>query len=126
MKIQVDEMINDGAEAIAYKGIFHKREIGVITMLAQPDSNYYRLDQFRVKEKVRNRGLGRKLLTKMIEEIRRAGGTSLIVYPNSEPYPGDTEVESEKLYKIYEHLGFALEDPQADRSRPNNKMIMMI
>ena len=72
------------------------------------------------------KGIGRALLFSMIDVMKKNGGTILIVQPNSEPYEGENPIENEKLYEIYEHLGFVLKDAEADRSKADHIMIMQI
>lgn len=129
MKIKtlgMEEMCYDGAEATAYKGIIRKREIATIGMNANFDSDEYQIEFFRVREEERNKGIGSKLLNYIVNEAKKCGCKRLVVYPNSESYEGDKIIEPQCLYTIYEHLGFKLEDSRADRTRPNNKMILKI
>ena len=122
MVIKTKEIFNGEANAVSYT--IHKEEIGRIGLTVESD--YFQIKYFMVKEKKRNTGVGRKLLGKMIKEVKKAKGTKIIVFPNSEPYEGDKPIKPEKLYKIYEHLGFDLENKKADLKKPNNKMIMIL
>lgn len=124
---EVKNIFNHDAGASVNIKIFHKKiELGTISMVAVKETDYYRLDSFRVRKIARKHGIGRKLLSAMIEEVKKDGGTTLIVYPNTEPYEGEPGIDPQKLYEIYEHLGFQLANKMADISQPNNKMIMTI
>lgn len=103
-----------------------KEEIGHIDVIAEVEANFYRIDKFGVKEMFRKKGAGRKLLGSMIEEVKRIGGSVIVVYPNPESYEEEELMDIETLYRIYEKLGFAAVDPNADYKRPNNKMIIHV
>ena len=60
----------------------------------------------------------------MIVEAKRFGGNEIIVYPNPECYADEELLDIETLYRIYERLGFTLNDPAADYKRRDNKMTM--
>lgn len=122
----IEDMLYDGAEAEVYKGIIRKREIGRIGMIANVDTGYFKIEYFRVRQAERGKGIGRRMLLIMLEEMKKVGGTQIIVYPNSEPYENDKYIEPKELYVIYECLGFEMENKKADRNRPNNKMILNI
>ena len=124
--IQINPIHADAADAIAYTGFIIKKEIGCINIIANPNFGFFKIESFRVKEKYRKTGIGRQLLDAMVHEISKVGGGNLMVYPNSEPYEGDSYINHPNLYQIYEHLGFVLEDPSSDKSRPNHKMILEI
>lgn len=85
MVIKTKEIFNGEANAVSYT--IHKEEIGRIGLTVESD--YFQIKYFMVKEKKRNTGVGRKLLEKMIKEVKKAKGTKIIVFPNSEPYEGD-------------------------------------
>ena len=102
------------------------KEIGHICMVADADANYFRIDSFGVEEKHRQKGVGRKLVEAMIVEAKRLGGSKIIVYPNPESYSDEEPLDIETLYKIYENLGFTLDNPAANLRLRNNKMIMCI
>lgn len=93
-------------------------------MIADADANYFRIDSFGVDEKYRKKGVGRKLIEAMIAEVKRIGGNTIIVYPSPECYADEESLDVETLYKIYEKLGFSLENPAADCKKRDNKMIM--
>lgn len=103
---------------------FTKKEIGHICMIADADANYFRIDSFGVAEKHRQKGVGRKLIEAMIAEVKRIGGNSIIVYPSPECYADEEPLDIETLYKVYERLGFVLDNPSADYKRRDNKMTM--
>lgn len=109
--------------ATAHTGIT-KKEIGHICMIADANSNYLRIDSFGVEEKYRQKGVGKKLIEAMVAEVKRIGGNTIIVYPNPECYADEEPLDIETLYKVYERLGFALDNPSADYKRRDNKMIM--
>ncbi len=93
-------------------------------MIADANSNYLRIDSFGVEEKYRQKGVGKKLIEAMVAEVKRIGGNTIIVYPNPECYADEEPLDIETLYKVYERLGFALDNPSADYKRRDNKMIM--
>lgn len=100
------------------------KEIGHICMIADADANYFRIDSFGVEEKYRKMGVGRKLIESMITEATRIGGNKIVVYPNPECYADEEPLDIETLYKIYENLGFTLDNPAADYETRDNKMIL--
>lgn len=120
MKID-KKILNDGLhigiKVKAYKGIICKYEIG--TIMVDKISTYYQIRYFCVREKYRQLGVGKKLLNAVLQEIENS---EVIVYPNSEAYSGETPIENETLYTIYEHLGFQLEEEHADRKKVNERM----
>ena len=66
--------INRGwAEAVAYKDLFRKKEIGRIGMAVEGE---YEIKYFRVREAARHQGIGKKLMEKMVQEVIKDGGTS--------------------------------------------------
>ena len=91
-------------------------------MIAHADANYFRIDSFGVEEKYRKKGVGRKLLEAVIAEAKRIGGNTIIVYPSPECYADEKPLDIEVLYKIYEKLGFTLNDSTADYKKRDNKM----
>lgn len=111
------KILEDGIQVTAYKGIICKYEIG--TLMVEEISTYYQIKYFRVREKYRQLGVGKKLLKAVLQEIENK---EVIVYPNSEAYSGETRIENETLYTIYEHLGFQLEEEHADRKKANERM----
>ena len=88
--------------------------------------NTYRIQQFMTITTQRRKGIGRKLLKAMVKEIRRNGGTTIIVYPCPESYSNEDMVAIEELYAIYKKMGFAFVDENADISKCNQKMYMTI
>ena len=111
---------------IAYNNIFTKQEIGRLELIINPTADYFRIDGFRVHQKWRNKGVGRKLIQQAKKIVKVNGGKRFLVYPNSEPYKGEDYVEPEVLYKIYQHLGFQLEDLSADIKKPDHLMVMFL
>lgn len=111
---------------IAYNNIFTKQEIGRLELIINPTADYYRIDGFRVHQKWRNKGVGRRLIQQAKKIVKANGGKRFLVYPNSEPYKGEDYVEPEVLYKIYQHLGFQLEDLSADIKKPDHLMVMFL
>lgn len=111
------KILKDGIEVKAYKGIICKYEIG--TIMVEKISTYYQIKYFRVRENYRQLGVGKKLLNAVLQEIENR---EVIVYPNSEAYSGETPIENETLYTIYEHLGFQLEEEYVDRKKANERM----
>lgn len=109
--------------ATAHTGVT-KKEIGRIDMIVGIDASYLRIDSFGVEEKYRRAGVGKKLIEAMIAEAKRIGGKEIIVYPNPECYADEEPLDIKMLYKIYEALGFVLDNPDADTSRRDNKMTM--
>ena len=118
----------DYAVAKAYKGIFLKKEIGTIGMTVYKDkeNSFFQIEHFRVRESFRKQGIGRKLISAMIEEAKKADCCEIIVYPESESYEGEHDLEIELLYRIYEKYGFKFTDESASRNISNNKMILVI
>ena len=111
--------------ATAHTGIT-KKKIGRIDMIVGADAGYLRIDSFGVEEKYRRKGVGKKLIEAMIAEAKRIGGKEIIVYPSPECYANEKPLDIKTLYKIYEALGFVLDNPNADISRRNNKMTMQV
>ena len=111
-------------EVKATRGRFFPHEIGYLDMICS--DNYVQIDHFRVREEERGNGIGRKLMDALLDRLNKAGYTEIVVYPNSEPYEGDSYLEPAKLYEIYGKLGFVLADKNADTSKSNNKMILTI
>lgn len=114
------------AESRAYKG---KEEIGLIIM--KVTGSEFRIDEFKVKEKERNKEIGRKLLKEMVSEVNRLEGTEIIIYPNSSPYPEDNKIEIETLYHIYKgKFGFLFEEDYLNNKEsvqiPNKKMFLIV
>lgn len=101
------------------------KEIGILGFV-EGDEGYCRIDFFRVREAEREKGIGRRLLETAIEELRKHGYTEIIVYPKSEPYEGDSYIEPQELYEIYQHLGFCFTEENVDRERCNNEMKLVI
>lgn len=108
-------------EVTAYSGIIKRVEIGAIH--AREVNDYVQIDGFRVKEGFRGKGIGKRLLEKLVEQAKECENYKMIVFPISDPYPGETIIEPKKLYKIYEKMGFKLENQDEDTSRPGQKMI---
>lgn len=104
--------------------VISNREIGHIYMIADADTNYFRIDRFGVEEKYRKNGVGRKLIEAMIDETKRIGGNRIIVYPNPECYADEEPLDIETLYKIYGSLGFSLDNPDANTKMRDNRMTM--
>lgn len=110
-------------EVIMYEcGIFRKSEIGRINWIGGKEYDFHRIDAFRVKERYRKQGIGKSMLDGLINVVKSCSGNIIEVYPNSEQYEGESIVENELLYKIYECMGFELVNPNANRHKPNNKM----
>lgn len=101
------------------------KEIGMLTIHFS-SGGIYKIEEFRIKESQRKKGIGKKLLSIGLSEIKKYGGGTLYVYPLSEPYKKENPVEISTLYQIYEHLGFQLYAKYADREHPINKMLMEI
>lgn len=109
------------AVATAYIG---DSDVGTIVLTGLP--GLYRIDAFRVRESVRNLGIGRALMDEMVNEMRNVKENSLIVYPHSEPYDGENNTERHLLYSIYESFGFVMDDVNADRNKLDQKMVLNI
>lgn len=105
----------------AVKGILFKKEVGILGFV-ESDNGYCRIDYFRVREAERGKGIGRKMLERGVEEMRKRGYTEIIVYPSSEPYEEETYVEVPELYEIYKHLGFYFSREDVDTTRLNQEM----
>lgn len=113
-------------EAVAYQGIFEKEEVGRIGITPIFEEDCYKIGCFRVREKVRKSGIGKKLFREMIKVVDNSGFGSIVVYPNSEPYEGDSYLEPQLLYQIYMRLGFEFVDEKVELDKPNSKMILWI
>lgn len=98
----------------------HVKEVGTIRVNIFKD--YSQIEFFRVKESYRAYGIGRMLMTRIENLLKKRECSLLIVYPHSEAYEEETLMQPEVLYMIYEHLGFRLEDSSADRKRLIRKM----
>lgn len=120
------KLVVNGGEAVAYKGAFRKMEVGRIAITPIFEEDCCKIQCFRVREKLRKNGIGKRLLEKMIQQVEDADFKSLVVYPNSEPYDGDSYVEPQQLYMIYKNLGFEFVDERVTMSKPSNKMIMKL
>lgn len=110
--------------AIAYK--YKKQEVGIIEVVNEIEPLSYRIEQFRVRETVRGSGIGKRLLDFVIYEIKKQGGSQLIVYPHPESYEDEKEMQIEDLYKVYIRLGFDFEDNNVDLHKLINKMVMKL
>lgn len=111
---------------IAYDNIFTKQEIGRLELIIDPAADYFRIDGFRVHQKWRNKGVGRRLIQQAKKIVKVNRGKRFLVYPNSEPYGGEDYVDPEVLYRIYQHLGFQMKDLSADLKKPDHLMIMFL
>ena len=126
LRIKINKIILGGAiSAEAYEGIFGQELIGTIQIRCHQDK-VYRIQQFMVKEEQRNKGIGRRLFEAGAKKIKKAGGTTIIVYPCPESYSNEDGVTIEELYVIYKKLGFAFVDENADISKCNQKMYKTI
>lgn len=128
LRIKTNKIILGGAiSAEAYEGIFGQELIGTIQIRCH-QHKVYRIQQFMVKEEQRNKRIGRRLFEAGVKKIKKAGGTTIIVYPCPESYPDEdgVAIEIEELYAIYKKLGFAFADENADISKCNQKMYMTI
>ena len=126
--LKIQRMRYGAASAQMYKiGLFRKEETGLI-QIRHDMGDTYRIQQFMTITTQRRKGIGRKLLKAMVKEIRRNGGTTIIVYPCPESYPNADggAIEVEELYAIYKKLGFAFVDENADITKCNEKMYMTI
>lgn len=84
------KLVINADEAVAYKGIFEKEEVGRIGITSICEEDCYKIERFQVREKVRKKGIGKKLLREMIKVVENSGFNSLVVRPNSEPHKGDS------------------------------------
>ena len=118
----------DIASATVYMGFIHKEEIATISISKNIESGEYKysVKLFKVKQVIRNQGVGRKLMDCMVEEVQKTGGNQIVVFPKSDPYKGEEEVKPQLLYEIYERLGFRMTEPMVDRTKPNNEMTMKL
>ena len=124
--LKIQRMRYGAASAQMHKiGLFRKEETGLI-QIRHDMGNTYRIQQFMTITTQRRKGIGRKLLKAMLKEIRRNGGTTIIVYPCPESYSNEDMVAIEELYAIYKKMGFAFVDENADISKCNQKMYMTI
>ncbi len=105
---------------------FFSIEMGMISGGKVSFKGLFVISEFRVKEIVRHLGIGRKLLNFLIIQAKERGGKRIEVSPVSAPYDGDCPIDPVTLYIIYEHLGFTLVNPEADRTKAGNKMFMVI
>ena len=120
------KLLINADEAVAYKGIFEKEEVGRISITPICEEDCYKIGCFRVREKVRKSGIGKKLFGEMIKVVESSGFGSVVVYPNSEPYEGDSYLEPYILYQIYMKLGFKFLNKNVELDKPNIKMIIQI
>ena len=119
-------IIVNGHEAVAYQGISEKEEVGRISITPICEEDCYKIECFRVREKVRKKGIGKKLFGEMIKVVENSGFNSLVVRPNSEPHKGDSYLKPQLLYQIYMRLGFEFVDKNVELDKPNSKMILRI
>lgn len=106
--LKIQRMRYGAASAQMYKiGLFRKEETGLI-QIRHDMGNTYRIQQFMTITTQRRKGIGRKLLKAMVKEIRRNGGTTIIVYPCPESYSNEDMVAIEELYAIYKKNGICL------------------
>lgn len=120
-EIESTKLFNHFISAKAYKnGIIRKIDVGEIGLAQEHD--YFLIRYFQVKEKYRNKGVGKELLNTIIRELQNVNYSYIEVVPNSDPYEGESYIDNEKLYSIYQHLGFEFVDENADPKAYNNKM----
>jgi GNAT superfamily N-acetyltransferase len=120
-EIESTKLFKSFISAKAYKkGFIRKIEVGEIGLAQSCD--YFLIRYFHVKEKYRNKGVGKELLNTIIEELQTENYSYIEVVPNSDPYEGESYIDNEKLYSIYQHLGFEFVDENADPKAYNNKM----
>lgn len=107
-----------------------RKEAGILGVkfidLLEQDKRYAQIEFFRVHEKFRNQGIGKQLLQCVKEELKQSGCEYILVYPNSDPYEGESYFESEELYEVYQHLGFSFTKEDIDLSRPNSEMKLFL
>lgn len=120
--IKVQPTCRKCASATAHTHITRK-EIGHICMTVDTDTNCLQIVSFGVKKEYRAKGVGRLLLEPMIAEVKRIGGNAITVYPRPE-CDDEEPLDIETLYRIYERLGFTMDNPAADYKRYGNKMTM--
>lgn len=116
----------DGNSIVTVYTGFLKKEIGFIRLISHSPSNYYKIEFFKVREKYRRKHIGKDMLSRVVEDVKAEGGTRIFVYPNSDPYDGDSRIEPPILYEIYKNLGFEFTSDIVDLSKPNNEMILTI
>ena len=100
---------NGSLQLVAYD----KEEIGILEIITH-GLDYFKIDKFKVQEKHRKQGVGKKLIESAVEIIKESGGKEIIVFPNSEPYSGESPIDNQQLCEIYEKLGFELIDKPLD------------
>ena len=101
-------------------------EVGRLIILIchnHPDITTFQVQQLQVKEAFRNQGIAKKMFTDVEKMLDKTDGNYMYVYPNSEPYEGESPTDNAILYTIYKRLGFSLDNPDALRSETNHLMI---
>ena len=89
-------------ERIDYADIFES-EIGRIQITICDHSE---INEFKVRELQRKKGVGRLLLKIAEEIVLKEGHDTLDVAPSSAPYKGDNRLSLEKLIEVYGCMGF--------------------
>lgn len=118
---KINVIRDDDGVIKAVKGILFKKEVGILGFV-EGDNGYCRIDYFRVRETERGKGIGRKMLERGIEELRKHGYTEIIVYPSSEPYEEERYIEASELYEMYMRFGFIFTREDVDIIKLNQEM----
>ena len=101
-------------------------EVGRLIILIchnHPDITTFQVQQLQVKEKFRNQGIAKNMFTDVEKMLDKSSGNYIYVRPNSEPYEGESPIDTVTLYTIYEALDFHLDNPNTLRSDANHLMI---
>ena len=82
-------------------------EIGMLRPACRLESKYLKIEYFCVRESYRRKSVGRSLMQRFLQDALQTGCFSEVnVYPYSEPYEGDSHLDSISLYQAYWKLGF--------------------
>lgn len=110
------------------------KEIGYLSLRyidVNNEEKQLQIDDFAVKEIYRKSGIGKCLFILAKRYAKKHNIHSIIVYPYPDPYPGDSYVSIDFLYKIYKKLGFSFENTDLNNKNYKNisseeKMILYI
>lgn len=112
-------------ENIIFTAYEQKTEVGLIQVKPQ-SSNYFQIELFYVTEQYRRQGIGKKLLKKLINKLKSLNCTTLTVVPASVSYDGDSVIDRQTLYTIYQNLGFQFQKPNNNSDSLFHTMFLTI
>ncbi len=107
-------------EHLLMYAFLEEKEVGFIELKQIDD--YLQIENFCVKENLRNQKIGYHLLKKAKKVGKWCGFHKMKVFPMSDPYPGDSYINDKDLYIIYQKLGFVFKNENPDLNIANEEM----